>query len=109
MGKRSGTEISVAPKISGNHIQTKLKSFSHTAPETFGAVQGKEHVTAALERQQLITRQALGNQHNSEVFRSTSLQPRPFGTETPGRKCFDQQGNLLRKWMTGALTAERGW
>ncbi len=71
-------------------------------------MQGEEHVAAVIERQQLITRQTLSKQDNSGVVRSTGLQPLPFGTETPGRKCFDQKRNMLRQWVDSALSDEYG-
>lgn len=99
MSMRAAIEISVTAENSCYHTHSELKSFGHTTPETFGAVQRKKHVTAAVERQQLIPRQALGNQDNSGVFRSTGLQPLPFGTETPGQKCL----------ISRATCSDSGW
>ena len=54
MGEGAAAEVCVATEIGGDHIHTELERFCHAAPEAFRAVQGEEHVAAAVEGEELI-------------------------------------------------------
>jgi hypothetical protein len=54
MGKRTGAKVGVAAVIRSDHIQPQLQGFRHAAAESFRSVQGEEHITAAVEGEELI-------------------------------------------------------
>ena len=98
MGERAGAEIGVAAVIAGDHVQAQLQGFRHAAPEALGAMQGEEHITAAIERQQFIALEAGHHQVDARIFRGAELQPMPLGIEAAGREGFDQQRHV---WCAG--------
>ncbi len=71
-------------------------------------MQGEEHIAAAVERQQLIARQAFGHLHSPGILRGAGLQPVPFGAEALGLKGFDQQGHVRRERVVVAIPPEGG-
>ncbi len=57
-----GSAAAGAPEIRGDPIHTELQGFCHPPPEPLRTVQRQKHIAAAIERQQLLERQALGEQ-----------------------------------------------
>ena len=95
MGERTGTEISVATEIGGDHIHPELQGFCHAAPE-------------AIEGQEVMERQALSDQYKPLILGGAGLQPVPFGAAALGREAFDQQGHVLGERVDVALPPNRG-
>jgi len=95
MGEGAGAEVGVAAVIRGDHIHAQLQGFCHPPAKAFGAVQGEEPITAAVEGKQLVALEAGGYQMDAGILGGPQLQPMPFGALALGREGFDHQGHPL--------------
>jgi hypothetical protein len=68
MDQGAGVEIGVAAVGGGDHIHAQLQGFRHAAAESFRSVQGEEHITAAVEGEELIALEAGHNEVDARIF-----------------------------------------
>ena len=71
-------------------------------------MQGEEHITAAVEGEELIALEVGHHEVDARIFCAAQLQPVLFGALSLGREGFDHQGHLIGQGVVVDLAAKGG-